>query len=244
MSKRQIKKTLNAKSLELSILEKLHVSEIQKFYEPTSVISFKDYNRYSKSAWSYACQTIFGNYQIVTKELIQFLHYLMDQLNYNKAIEICAGHGTIAKELDIIATDRYLTEELSAFYNAINSKSVKYPNFVEKLTASEAVHKYKPDLVISSWATQKFVSKKKTPMGSVYGVDKHRLLKDVRHYIQISNENIHGNDLINGKMKYEIKADWLASRSLDQDLNSIYIFTDQEIDFDKFPENLEFDILT
>lgn len=243
MSHRKASRLFKGKIIDITTKDKIDAALIASIYTPDSIITPAFYKNFSEAAWRLVCQKFYGNYQIITVELIQFLQHLLTQLPHRKAIEICSGYGTIAKELGIPATDRYLTEELSELYKGIGDNSIKYPAFVEKLTASQAIEKYQPDLVIGSFVTQKFISKKKTLKASMYGVDKHKLLQQVKHYIQISNDKIHGKDLVNDKIKYRIEAEWLISRAENQKQNAIYIFTDSELNFDTFPHNLSFDII-
>lgn len=83
-----------------------------------------------------------GIYCFYSKTLLK---ELSDLIGNTKCLEIGAGDGTLTRFLRekgvyCDATDDYSWEHY-----------IKYPDFVEKLEAEEALNKYKPDTVICSW---------------------------------------------------------------------------------------------
>ena len=162
-----------------------------------------------------------GIYQIPTEELIS---WLKPWVAGKKAIEIGAGHGTIAKALDIPATDSYMQTNpaVRAHYEMLGQKVIEPPSFVEKLEANEAVDKYKPEVVIGSWITQLY--KEGDEQGSQFGVDEENMLSKIRVYILIGNISVHGDKRIKKLPNKEFKFDWLYSRGRNPELNRIWIW--------------------
>jgi hypothetical protein len=83
-----------------------------------------------------------GIYCFYSKELIQSLSSIIGGAS---CLEIAAGDGTLTKFLkqngtECVATDDYSWEHY-----------IKYPEFVERLEAKEALKKYQPEVVICSW---------------------------------------------------------------------------------------------
>lgn len=212
---------------------------------PASVLK-----EYSYETWRIILG-IQGVYQIPTIELIQFLDYL---IKGKKAIEICCGHGTIANTLGIPATDKKLTEGTGNFAADLALKTTQtpfnkhphnFPDYVEKLTAHEAVEKYRPQVVIGCWVTHKCKGKSLKYSGSAYGVEEEKILEKVETYVLTGNEsnNIYKTKPINCKKHYTIEADWLYDRGSNRGNSQIKIWTNQEPDWDSFPENLDFEII-
>jgi len=160
-----------------------------------------------------------GYYCIPTQELITWLRL---QIKGKKAIEICAGHGVIGRELGIITTDSYMqtTPEMQAYYASLGQTTISPPPFVEKLEALDAVDKYHPDIVIGAFVTQKWVEGDQ--QGSVYGVDEEKLLRKVPEYIMIGNANSHGAKRILRHPHQQYQAGWLYTRSTAPQKNRIY----------------------
>jgi hypothetical protein len=96
-----------------------------------------------------------GLYSFPTEELCEFLRA---RIAGRTAIEVGAGHGSLAEALSIPATDNRQQEEegMKAHYEEIGQPTVRYGDNVEKLDALAAVTKYKPQVVIACWVTHRF----------------------------------------------------------------------------------------
>lgn len=87
-----------------------------------------------------------GIYCFYSKALIKELSRLIGD---KKCLEIAAGDGTLTRFLkedhkNCHATDDYSWEHY-----------IKYPSFVEKADAKNALHKYNPEVVLCSWPVPK-----------------------------------------------------------------------------------------
>jgi hypothetical protein len=145
---------------------------------------FKDYSR---SAIRYFLH-LNGIYCLPTQELIDFLKH---EIGENSAIEIGAGVGAIGKALNIPTTDSRLQErdDIKFTYAMMMQPVIKYPDHVEKLEAVEAVNKYKPQVVLGAYITNKWIEEKK--IGNFWGVDEPLLLKKIKQYIHIGDLSTH-----------------------------------------------------
>lgn len=185
-----------------------------------------------------------GNFQLITWELVDFLRHL---IKGKRAIEICAGNGTLGKYLKIPTTDRYMINhpEASQIFKIKESEFSKYtrpPEFVEELSAAQAIEKYNPDIVIGCWVSHKVYSNKKP--GSKYGVEEEKIIDRVETYVHCGNDNIsmHAAKRILKNKHWTITADWLYDRASNKGPSQMKIWTAEEPDWDAFPENLEFNI--
>lgn len=162
-----------------------------------------------------------GVYNIPTVELIEFLR---SETTNQKAIEIGAGNGYLCKHLNITQTDSCLQQrpDIQATYAAMGQPIIQYPQYVRKFDAIEAVRRFKPQVVIGAWITQKSLTQE--PQSNYWGVNEAAILKMVDKYIMIGHENQHNQKKI---LKYPhriVKADWICSRSRERDKNIIYIW--------------------
>jgi hypothetical protein len=189
-----------------------------------------------------------GVYQLPTIELIDFLRHLIQG---KQAIEICCGHGTIGYTLGIPTSDRKLSEgtgneaadlSLQSAQNAWSRHPYDFPKYVENLTAYQAVEKYKPQVVIGCWVTEKNRHKRQ---GSGYGVEEDKIIDRVETYIHTgsSMNPLHSKKWIAKFQHWTIEADWLFDRGSTKGPSQLKIWTKEEPNWDAFPENLEFDIL-
>lgn len=159
-------------------------------------------------------------YVLPTTELIDWLK----QNIIGNAIEIGAGHGAIARALNIPITDSRLQErpEIKLWYGMNGQPVIKYAKDVEKLDAEQAVKKYKPETVIGAFITHKFNSVVNN--GNAFGVEEELILQSVKRYINIGNLTTHKDKPIL-KLKHEsLYFDWLITRSVIQQENRIFIF--------------------
>lgn len=167
-----------------------------------------------------------GVYTIPTLELIE---WLKDEIKGRKAIEICAGHGALARHVGIVATDSYIQTqpEMAAYYRAIGQNPISPPTDVYQFEANEAVDTLHPQVVMSSFATQKYEpGDEGTPKigSSVYGVDEVSMLQKIQTYINIGNDTSHGDKRILKYPHETYRFPWLITRCMDQSKNHIKVW--------------------
>lgn len=164
---------------------------------------------------------VHGIYVLPTTELIEWLRTMI----IGNAIEIGAGHGAIARSLNIPITDSRMQElpEVKFMYQMGGQPPIVYHNDIEKLDAIEAVEKYKPDTVIGAFITHKY--DEKIGSGNMYGVDELKMIKKIkRRYINIGNKHTHRDKPLLKLPHTEYQFDWLITRSVDQYQNVIFVF--------------------
>ena len=90
-----------------------------------------------------------GVYQLPTCELID---WLKEAIAGRTAIEICAGRSCLGRSLGIPMSDSYLHlhPDMHRMYQILKQTPTQPPGDVERLTANEAVAKYKPQVVIGA----------------------------------------------------------------------------------------------
>ncbi|BEP53023.1 hypothetical protein GmRootV118_02670 [Variovorax sp. V118] len=154
-----------------------------------------------------------GVYSFPTDELCDFLR---SRIEGRVAIEIGAGHGLLAKALSIPATDNRQQEdpELKAYYAQIGQPTVPYGENVEKLDATAAVAKYRPNVVIACWVTHRFDPARPHAGGSVSGVDEASIIESCDEYIFIGNELVHAHKPIWEMAHEKLTPRWLYSRAV------------------------------
>lgn len=106
-------------------------------------------------------------YLLPTREWVRALAKYIDTLRVRTVLEVAAGDGFLSRclaalrpKLRIIATDDGSWEKASARMNARERREyagrdvrgLALGNNVQRLTAQRAVQRYRPDLVIVSWA--------------------------------------------------------------------------------------------
>lgn len=111
-----------------------------------------------------------GLHSFPTSELCEFLR---ERIRGRKAIEIGAGHGVLARQLGIPATDNRHQEDqdVRAHYARLGQPTVPYGDNVERLDAEAAVASYKPEVAIACWVTHRFDANRPEAGGSTTGVD-------------------------------------------------------------------------
>lgn len=166
-------------------------------------------------------------YQLPTIELIEFLK---SEIGDMPAIEIGAGRGYIGKGLNIPITDNCQQnwEGIKAHYKLFRQPTITYPTDIIELDAISAINKYNPQVAIGSWVTQKYedyMQNYQDVQANQFGVNEFELLRKVKKYIHIGNEESHDKKEILRKYKVKrIYADWLVSRATNRTQNVIYIF--------------------
>lgn len=163
-------------------------------------------------------------YTIPTVELID---WLKAQIGDRSAIEVAAGNSSIGFHLGIRASDSYhqhLPEML--LYYAAHGQPVTNPSpEVEKLEAVEAVEKYKPQVVIASWLTQKYQAgdESKGVNSSIYGAKESEILDRVETYIHVGSKSSHGDKRILQYPHEEVILPGLITRGAGQSI--IYVWS-------------------
>lgn len=152
-----------------------------------------------------------GIYCLPTKELID---YLRGEIGTLKTIEIGAGHGTISRELDIIATDSMMQQdpEINGIYRAMGQAPVNYGKNVQAYDAEAAIRKYHPECVIAAWVTHKYNPKQHYREGNMRGVKEEWILSRVEKYIFIGNTQTHKMKPILHISHRTIEPEWIVSR--------------------------------
>jgi len=159
-----------------------------------------------------------GVYQFPTEEL---LNWLSERIAGRKAIEICAGNGVLGRELGIASTDSYLhtKPEIIAYYELMRQAPCKPGPDVHQFEANQAVSRFKPDVVIGAWVTQRWQSGDQ--YGSAEGVDEIKLAERVSTYIHIGHDSTHADKRIMQRPHELLRPEWLVSRGTDQSLNHV-----------------------
>jgi hypothetical protein len=172
----------------------------------------------------------FARYGIPTVELIE---WLQEWIGGKTAIEIGAGAGDLAHYLNIIATDNRMQEwpEIYNTYRFLNQPVIKYPKFIQKFDAVEAVKHFKPNVVIACWVTEWIDPTLPPPPagGNIYGVKEDEILREGCTYILIGNEKIHGAKKIMSLPHKEFTFPFLVSRSIFPKLNRIWVWNGKTI---------------
>lgn len=115
-----------------------------------------------------------GVYCLPTVELIDWLR---NKIAGRSAIEICSGNGAIGRALGIPRTDSYnqTTPQMLAYYTLYNQTPIFPPEDVQKFEANEAVDHFKPEVVVGSYVTQKYIPSDEGVVGSsLFGISSRR----------------------------------------------------------------------
>lgn len=230
----------NYSEIDLNVYAPIALKILQN-WNPLLSLDMEFYNAYPPEAWALACGNR-GVYQLITNETLCFIQHLVKG---SRAIEVCAGIGTIGRSLKIPTTDRMVNKiwEANLYYKAHDNfynKPIEYPKDIEQITAHQAIKKYDPQWIIASWVTQKLIPGPK--IGQMYGPMEEEFI-DGRNYIHLgSGQNlVHQKKRINKKSHWVIEADWIVARDSHKSQSQIRIWAqDMDIDFDSFPEDLEF----
>lgn len=164
-------------------------------------------------------------YQIPTHELIQWLSSLIAG---RQAIEIGSGKSGIGKALGIRSTDSYMQTmpEVRAYYELMGQPIVNPPDYVEKIDAESAFHKYNPQVVIGSFITHRW--REGYSQGNAYGPNEESFLG--AEYIHIGNKVTHRAKPILNVPHEEYHFPWLRSRAINQLQNVIWVWKQQNED--------------
>ena len=159
-----------------------------------------------------------GIYVLPTTELIQ---WLKDNI-VGTAIEIGCGNGAIGRALGIPFSDSKMQQrpDIAMIYAMMGQPPIIYPDDVETLEASDAIHKYQPNTVIGGFITMRWDGH----TGNPYGVDTLGIVQSGIKYMMIGNTITHKD---NPEMKLphiEHSFDWLIARVANQGANRIFVW--------------------
>jgi hypothetical protein len=187
------------------------------------VVPAEYYAQVSQETLAFFCHK-YGFYTLPTTELIE---WLKPHVVPGKTIEIGAGVGTIGRALGIPLTDScYMrtNAEVIAYYTLMGQPLTKYPEDIEELDAVAAVDKYKPEIVVGSWITHKYTVERAELGGNMFGVDEEYVLRNVKKYIMIGNDQVHRLKPLLALPHEKFCPDWLYSRSMSGRPNIIFIW--------------------
>lgn len=172
-------------------------------------------------------RAIFGNknglYGFVTHELVEWLKgYIGDRT----ALEIGSGSGDLAKAVGIRATDSRMQEDpaVAHIYASLKQPIVRYGENVEKLTAAEAVRKYRPQVVVANWVTHLYREDRHAAGGNAFGVNEEDIIRNCEEYIFIGNNHVHRGKSIWNLPHKKGSPDWLFSRQMNGSDNFIAVW--------------------
>lgn len=154
-----------------------------------------------------------GLYSFPTKELVEHLREL---IGGRPAIEIGAGHGVLAQALGITATDslQHGKEPYRAMILAAGQQTVPYgPNVVE-CHASQAVRRFRPQVVVGCWVTHRYERDRHEHGGNEVGVDEPDILAHCDTYVLVGNEQVHAGKKIWDRRHTIDYPPWLYSRAM------------------------------
>ena len=164
-----------------------------------------------------------ARYQFVTTELVDWFR---ERIAGRSVIEIGAGMGDLGYHLGVRMTDSYIQtkypEEYALSMAMYGQTPTTPPPDVECLDAEAAVEKYKPEIVIASWITQKHHTG--DAQGFEFGPEEIRIVRQVRQYIVVGNHGPHSSKRIRRLKHRELKFPWLVSRGIEQEKNTIYVW--------------------
>lgn len=153
-----------------------------------------------------------GVYSFPTVELVA---HLREFVAGRRAIEIGSGHGVLADALGIPGTDSYQQDEdkYAAYYALHGVPAVRYGPAVQKLTASRAITRHRPKVVIGCWVTHRYSLSRHGAGGNEAGVDEEAVLYGCEAYVFVGNEQVHAGKKIWDRPHTITYPDWLYSRA-------------------------------
>lgn len=165
-----------------------------------------------------------ARYGLPTQELVA---WLLERIAGREAIEIGSGSGDLAHHLGIRATDNHQQEwpDVAALYAALRQPTIRYPDAVERLSAEDAIHRYRPQVVVACWITEWIDGDLPPPPqgGSIYGVKEEAILASGATYILIGNEAIHSRRPLMQRRHESLALPFVRSRGATG--NRVYIWT-------------------
>lgn len=159
---------------------------------------------------------------------VELAGWLREEIGGAPAIEICAGAGILGRELGVPCIDwdvyhRFTDARLR--YDLHRQPSPALGPHCEQVEASEAVLKYKPQVVFGGYVTQRVYPGEPTTMaGSVYGVDERAITRCVRKYIVVGSRAVHGGKKIARSMTRSLSPTWVVTRTSKPEDVGIFIW--------------------
>ena len=165
-----------------------------------------------------------GIYCLPTIELLNFIKEEIGE--EERVIEIGAGHGAIARELGIKATDSKLQNRVDIKELYIKGKQpiVRYGDNIEMWDGEKAVCRFKPNIVIAAWVTHKYNPKQHVKEGNIWGVNESNVIEKARKYIFVGNTDVHLLKPIMDIPHRTIEPDWLVSRGIKPNTDRIWVW--------------------
>lgn len=205
-----------------------HDAPMPDLLESTGVIRLlttAELTKYSRDSLRLWCLE-HARYGLPTRELIT---WLKDFIGDRTSIEIGSGSGDLAFHLNIRATDSRLQDDpmVAAYYRMLRQPVIKYPPFVEKLAASAAIEKYKPQVVVASWVTRWIDETDATEAakgGNMYGIKEDLIVKSGITYVLIGNIAVHKHKSIFEMEHKEYVFPFVKSRAFDERLDRIWVW--------------------
>lgn len=161
-------------------------------------------------------------YGLPTNELCD---WLTKHIAGRSALEIGAGNGAMAAHIGIRATDSYLQEKVKAHWDDMGQPRVTYGPNVERLEATRAVRKYKPQVVVGCWVEHRYDARHHSRGGNQYGPKLDEIFKHCEEYILIGNSSTHRKHPALGLPHTSVTPDWLYSRTITGTANFIAVWT-------------------
>ena len=179
-----------------------HIPTLREMHEQltengeTKILPAKEWLRWGKNNLG----AYLSYYNLWTVPTLELCDILDDEIGDLDCIEICAGLGYISKELGIRATDSYLKVSEEYINTFGQTEHFQYPSFVEKIEASDAVDKYKPECVLGCYAVPKWTEERakqyqletgKELHGSIKGVDYDYILPKIKKLILVGHRELY-----------------------------------------------------
>ena len=160
-------------------------------------------------------------YVLPTEELLCFLD---QEIGANTAIEVGAGRGIIGRELNIRTTDSYQQSDsfMKQLYNAIQTPTIKYPKYIEKIDAVSAARKYRPHTILGCFVTHKW--RHDTQSGNDFGIDMTKMFSFAKKFILVGNKKVHKDNPLMRVPHIEITLEGLITRGAQPELNRVFIW--------------------
>lgn len=167
-----------------------------------------------------------------TLPTVEMIAWLRAQIGARTAIEVGCGNGDIYWHLGIRGTDSGIQAApgaVRAFMLTTHQPTTTPRPDVELIEAEDAVKKYRPQVVIASYLTRRFVTRGQNPdkegkaQASIVGAREEQIVHRCNTYIHIGNRNTHGEKRILKWPHEEIAPGWLVTRG-DPAKDVIYVW--------------------
>lgn len=209
---------MHVDKLQMQMLDSLLFDGNKRVLPLSSHFYYKHVDLHDLRCWCF----LHARYGVPTQELID---WLLKIIAGRKAIEIGAGMGDLGYRLGIPMTDSYqqVTDPPTQLYmQAFKQVPTTPPPDVMKADAQTAVLRFKPQVVIGSWITERYMPGSEE--GNMHGPREDILLKNCETYIIIGNEKIHGRKRILSLPHETYHFPWLISRASEPAKNVIYVW--------------------